>query len=109
MSVSDVLRVEVIVVIAVILIIGTIIPGVRLYWPRRRDPVSRSGLGVALMGGALTAFAVLVLQLMIQYRFGDRLPGTPRAGGAPVAAASLADRRASLVSSLKGKTSGRSI
>jgi uncharacterized protein YjbI with pentapeptide repeats len=68
MSVSDVLRVEFIVVIALILIIGTIIPGIRLYWPRRDDPVSQTDLGVALMGGAFIAFAVLVLQLLIQFR-----------------------------------------
>jgi uncharacterized protein YjbI with pentapeptide repeats len=71
MSLGDVLDAKVIVVIAVLLLIGTIIPGVRLYWPRRSDPVSRSDLGVALMGGALIAFAVLVLQLMIQYRAED--------------------------------------
>ena len=71
MSPGDVLGTKVIVVIAVVLLIGTIIPGVRLYWPRRTDPVSRSDLGVALMGGALIAFAVLVLQLMIQYRAED--------------------------------------
>ena len=71
MLLGDLLSTEVIVVIAVLLLIGTIIPGVRLYWPRRSDPVSRSDLGVALMGGALIAFAVLVLQLMIQSRAED--------------------------------------
>lgn len=59
---------EVIVLAGLLLLVGTTIPGVRLYWPRRTDPVSRSDLGVALMGGALIAFAVLVLQLMIQIR-----------------------------------------
>jgi uncharacterized protein YjbI with pentapeptide repeats len=50
------------------LLVGTIIPGLRLYWPHHRDPVSRTDLGVALMTGALVAFAILVLQLMIQVR-----------------------------------------
>jgi uncharacterized protein YjbI with pentapeptide repeats len=68
MSVGDLLAIEVIAVVGVLLLISTIIPGVRLYWPRHRDPVSRSDLGVALMGGALIAFAILVLQVMIQFR-----------------------------------------
>lgn len=68
MSIGDVLAIEVIAVVGVLLLIGTIIPGVRLYWPRHHDPVSRSDLGVALMGGALIAFAVLVLQVLIQFR-----------------------------------------
>ena len=68
MSIGDLLAIEVIAVVGVLLLIGTIIPGVRLYWPKHDDPVSRSDLGVALMGGALIAFAVLGLQLMIQFR-----------------------------------------
>ncbi len=54
--------------VGVLLLIGTIIPGVRLYWPRHKNPATRSDLGIALMGGALIAFAVLGLQLMIQFR-----------------------------------------
>jgi uncharacterized protein YjbI with pentapeptide repeats len=52
----------------VLLLVGTILPGVRLWWPQHRDPVSRSDLGVALMTGALIAFAVLAVQLLIQVR-----------------------------------------
>jgi uncharacterized protein YjbI with pentapeptide repeats len=55
-------------IVGVLLLIATVIPGVRLYWPQRGDPVSRTDLGVALMTGALIAFAVLVLQLLIQVR-----------------------------------------
>ena len=58
----------VIAVAGVLLLVGTILPGVRLWWPQHRDPVSRSDLGVALMTGALVAFAVLAVQLMIQIR-----------------------------------------
>ena len=68
MSIGDLLAIEVIAVVGVLLLIGTIIPGLRLYWPRHTDPVSRSDLGVALMGGALIAFAVLGMQLMVQFR-----------------------------------------
>jgi uncharacterized protein YjbI with pentapeptide repeats len=55
-------------IVGVALLIATVIPGIRLYWPQRRDPVSRTDLGVALMTGAFIAFAVLGLQLLIQVR-----------------------------------------
>src|SRR5215204_1988787 len=58
----------VIAVAGILLLIGTIIPGVRLWWPQHADPVSRSDLGVALMTGALIAFAVLGVQVLIQVR-----------------------------------------
>jgi uncharacterized protein YjbI with pentapeptide repeats len=58
----------VIAVAGVLLLIATVIPGVRLYWPQHRDPVRRSDLGIALMTGALIAFAVLAVQIMIQIR-----------------------------------------
>lgn len=55
-------------IVGVALLVATVIPGIRLYWPQRGDPVSRTDLGVALMTGAFIAFAVLGLQLMIQIR-----------------------------------------
>jgi uncharacterized protein YjbI with pentapeptide repeats len=58
----------VIAVAGLFLLIVTIIPGVRLYWPQHRDPVSRSDLGIALMTGAVIAFAILALQVLIQIR-----------------------------------------
>ena len=58
----------VIAVAGVLLLLGTILPGVRLWWPQHSDPVSRSDLGIALMTGALIAFAVLGVQLLIQIR-----------------------------------------
>jgi uncharacterized protein YjbI with pentapeptide repeats len=58
----------VIAVAGILLLIGTIVPGVRLWWPQHADPVSRSDLGVALMTGALIAFAVLAVQVLIQIR-----------------------------------------
>jgi uncharacterized protein YjbI with pentapeptide repeats len=58
----------VIAVAGVLLLVATVIPGVRLYWPQHRDPVRRSDLGIALMTGALIAFAVLAVQIMIQIR-----------------------------------------
>jgi uncharacterized protein YjbI with pentapeptide repeats len=58
----------VIIVVAGILLVGTLIPGIRLYWPQRRDPVSRTDLGVALLTGALIAFAVLALQVLVELR-----------------------------------------
>lgn len=58
----------VIAIVGVLLLVATIVPGVRLWWPQRRDPVSRTDLGVALMTGALIAFAILALQLLVQVR-----------------------------------------
>ena len=58
----------VIAVAGVLLLIATVIPGVRLYWPQHRDPIRRSDLGIALMTGALIAFAVLAVQILIQIR-----------------------------------------
>jgi uncharacterized protein YjbI with pentapeptide repeats len=45
-----------------------VVPGIWLYYPNRRDPLSRSDLGIALMAGAFVAFAVLGLQLMVEER-----------------------------------------
>ena len=50
---------------------GTVIPGVRLWWPSRADPVRRSDLGLALMTGALIAFSVLLLQLLFDVRMAE--------------------------------------
>ena len=58
----------VIAVAGVLLLVVTIVPGIRLWWPQHHDPVSRSDLGVALMTGALIAFAVLAVQVLIQVR-----------------------------------------
>jgi uncharacterized protein YjbI with pentapeptide repeats len=58
----------VIALLGVLLLIATVIPGIRLYWPKRHDEVTRSDLGIALMTGALIAFSVLALQLVIQVR-----------------------------------------
>lgn len=49
----------------------TVIPGIRLWWPSRADPVRRSDLGLALMTGALIAFSVLLLQLLFDLRMAD--------------------------------------
>lgn len=50
---------------------GTVVPGVRLWWPSRADPVRRSDLGLALMTGALIAFSVLLLQLLFDIRMAE--------------------------------------
>lgn len=58
----------VIALLGVLLLIGTVVPGMRLWWPRHGDLVSRSDLGIALMTGAVIAFSVFALQLVIQIR-----------------------------------------
>lgn len=44
----------------------SVIPGLLLWWPSRNDRTGRSDLGVALMTGALIAFAVLTIQVLIE-------------------------------------------
>jgi uncharacterized protein YjbI with pentapeptide repeats len=57
-----------IVSVALAILAVTVVPGVYLFWPSRTDPVCRSDLGVALMTGALVAFAVLGFQLLVEAR-----------------------------------------
>ena len=54
--------------IGLVALIGTVVPGIRLFWPTRMDPVRKSDLGLALMTGALIAFSVLLLQLLFDIR-----------------------------------------
>jgi len=49
----------------VLIIVLSVLPGLWLWWPKRKDDVSRSDLGVALMTGALIAVAVLAIQVSI--------------------------------------------
>ena len=48
-----------------LIIVLSVLPGLWLWWPQRKDEVSRSDLGVALMTGALIAVAVLAIQVSI--------------------------------------------
>ncbi len=54
--------------VALAILAFSVVPGVFLFWPSRSDPVCRSDLGVALMTGALVAFAVLGFQLLVEAR-----------------------------------------
>lgn len=56
---------------ALILILA-VAPGLYFFWPSRREPASRSDLGIALMTGALVAFAVLILQVLIDQRLSEQ-------------------------------------
>jgi uncharacterized protein YjbI with pentapeptide repeats len=49
-----------------------VVPGFWLWWPSRADPACRSDLGVNLLTGALVAFAVFALQVVVQNSL-DRL------------------------------------
>lgn len=46
-------------------------PGLYFWWPTRKEPSCRSDLGVALMTGALIAFAVLGIQVVVDKRLRD--------------------------------------
>jgi uncharacterized protein YjbI with pentapeptide repeats len=48
-----------------LIIVLSVLPGLWLWWPKRKDDASRSDLGVALMTGALIAVAVLAIQVSI--------------------------------------------
>jgi uncharacterized protein YjbI with pentapeptide repeats len=54
--------------VATLVVVTTTLPGVYLWWPTRSDPLRRSDLGLALMTGALIAFAVLLVQVLIDFR-----------------------------------------
>jgi uncharacterized protein YjbI with pentapeptide repeats len=55
-------------VIAALVVAGTVAPGIRLWWPSRKEPGGKSQLGVALMTGAVIAFAVLLIQILVETR-----------------------------------------
>jgi uncharacterized protein YjbI with pentapeptide repeats len=46
----------------------SVLPGMYFWWPSRKEPASRSDLGVALMTGALIALGVLGLQVVLDVR-----------------------------------------
>lgn len=62
------LPVWLILLVAGVLIVGTVLPGLRLWWPTRTEQVSKTDLGLALMTGALIAFAVLTVQILVDIR-----------------------------------------
>ena len=49
----------------------TVIPGVWLWWPSRRDTDQRSSLGAALLTGAVVSFAVFAVQIVFDARLRD--------------------------------------
>jgi uncharacterized protein YjbI with pentapeptide repeats len=57
-----------IIAVGLAILTAATVPGVYFFWPSRTDPVCRSDLGVALMTGALVAFAILALQVMVDVR-----------------------------------------
>lgn len=58
----------VVILIAGLIVLVTIMPGAALWWPTRGHPERRSDLGLALMSGAVIAFAVLGVQIMFDIR-----------------------------------------
>jgi uncharacterized protein YjbI with pentapeptide repeats len=56
----------------VLILILAVVPGLYFFWPSRRELASRSDLGIALMTGALVAFSVLVLQVLIDQRLSEQ-------------------------------------
>lgn len=62
-----------------IIVVLTVIPGYYLWWPSRRESSARSDLGVALMTGALIAFAVLTVQVTIDRNIRQRDEARQRA------------------------------
>jgi uncharacterized protein YjbI with pentapeptide repeats len=58
----------IIVAFAVAVLLCSVVPGVYLWWPSRQKASSRTDLGVALMAGAVIAFAVLGVQVLVDDR-----------------------------------------
>lgn len=58
----------VIAVFAIAILVLSVVPGLYFWWPTRSEPTCRSDLGVALMTGALIAFAVLGIQVLVDFR-----------------------------------------
>jgi uncharacterized protein YjbI with pentapeptide repeats len=58
----------VVIIIAGAIVLVTVLPGAALWWPTRGHPDRRSDLGLALMSGAVIAFAVLAVQIMFDIR-----------------------------------------
>jgi uncharacterized protein YjbI with pentapeptide repeats len=58
----------VIAVFAIAILVLSVVPGLYFWWPTRGEPSCRSDLGVALMTGALIAFAVLGIQVLVDFR-----------------------------------------
>jgi uncharacterized protein YjbI with pentapeptide repeats len=54
--------------VALIIFAVAVVPGMFLWWPSRGERVSQSDLGVALVAGAIVAFAVLGLQALVEQR-----------------------------------------
>jgi uncharacterized protein YjbI with pentapeptide repeats len=57
--------------LAVTILLLSVLPGMYFWWPSRREPASRSDLGVALMTGALIALGVLALQVVLDVRLNE--------------------------------------
>ncbi len=62
--------------------VAFVVAGVYLWWPSRHDLASRSSIGAALLTGAVVAFAIFMLQVVLDARL-DNLEraGCPRACG----------------------------
>jgi uncharacterized protein YjbI with pentapeptide repeats len=54
--------------VIVVVVVGTIAGGAYLWWPGHSTDIGRQDLGVALLTGALIAFSVLVIQLLVDFR-----------------------------------------
>jgi uncharacterized protein YjbI with pentapeptide repeats len=56
--------------------VACVVSGLYFWWPTRHDPASRGSIGVALMTGAILAFAIFLLQILMnsaeQARIRDR-------------------------------------
>ena len=60
-----------ILVISGMAFVGLVAAGVYLWWPTRRDPASRASVGAALLTGAVVAFAIFLLQIVLDSRLDE--------------------------------------
>lgn len=51
--------------------VALVTTGIYLWWPSRHDTTSRASIGAALLTGAVVAFAIFVLQIVLEARLDD--------------------------------------
>jgi uncharacterized protein YjbI with pentapeptide repeats len=60
--------------------VACVVSGLYFWWPTRYDPASRGSIGVALMTGAILAFAIFLLQILMNATEQGRIRDREREG-----------------------------
>src|SRR3954451_20393646 len=63
-----------------VVFVACVVAGLYFWWPTRYDPASRGSIGVALMTGAILAFAIFLLQILMNATEQGRIRDREREG-----------------------------